>query len=202
MVLLAKNNSTLSGAVSCPVCGKLVPLNKSAKVRVDGEAHLTISNYQRHIRTHVEKSEEYARTRKEKRKSRARSSQTLGKGQLSKSSADIKQRLQNDQEEESILSSDSDDNGEIEKQMLKNFEVAESDVSLDLSLDEDNSVLDQCIENIPPSQLTTKKRKVDYGPDQDIQFGKLKLFFVSLVLYVYELVQFGDHMRLIFYQIR
>lgn len=167
MVVLTKDNhedSRICATVSCPVCVEPVAINNSPKVRPDGDSYITISNYQRHIRRHIEQSKESAAKRKAAAKSTAGSSGIQQSNTSSNNSGGkrrkrkSRQRLQNDMDVE-VTSSDPDVNEDIESEMIHNFESCNSDVNLDLSSEQDEEN-QRCS---PPIQQAQKIRRIDSG---------------------------------------
>ncbi|KAJ6646692.1 hypothetical protein Bhyg_01905, partial [Pseudolycoriella hygida] len=146
MVVLNKNDEQQNGNdlnvyICCPICRQPEAINK--KVKDDEPPSLTISNYQRHVKRHIEKYKVKARERKAKPK--ARSSQkiqrynTLVDTDVNQKRIVRRRSKRNNIEElveESLSSSDSDDNAELYKEMHQNFESGMSDFNLDISSDE------------------------------------------------------------------
>ncbi|KAJ6642514.1 hypothetical protein Bhyg_07465 [Pseudolycoriella hygida] len=122
----------------------MVVLNKNDEQQNDDEPpSFKISNYQRHVKRHIEKYKVKALERTAK--SKARSSQkiqrynTLVETDVNQKGIVRRQSKRNNIEElveESLSSSDSDDNAELYKEMHQNFESGISDFNLDISSDE------------------------------------------------------------------
>lgn len=137
MVALTQNvddSRKYNFTVCCPICRLPVVVNKSSKVRTDGESFITISNYQRHIKIHLRK--------------------TKGSRQDRKVKAAVKGKTKGDKSKQ-ISSSDSDENYELERAMEKNFLSDDSD--LDLSLEREDSFANLNDENVEPSVVPIER---------------------------------------------
>lgn len=177
------NLSNLSVSVRCPICLSMQATNKSPQLLADGDLvdYFSISNYQRHIRSHIQK----AKTAKKKSKAGNRSkssSALLEEGQSSKKlkkTVNLGATLLSELNEQLITSSESDENDQIEKEMLANFEsdnfVSELEVS---SGSDENDVTDNLADNAScsiPIQRLPKLAKISSKPEENKDLGKINV---------------------------
>lgn len=170
--------SSSNANIRCPICFEMQAASKTPHDLANGDSaeYWTISNYQRHIRRHIEKSKESKKKVSAKVGNKRKSSTSVVLGESRSKSVKttnkaekVKSRpCQSGREEELITSSDSDDTNKVGEEMEKNFISENFESELDVSSESDDDTAFST-----PVLQTSNSEKLSSSFDKKKELGKI-----------------------------